>query len=127
MPHTDKPMTLDLNNLWEAVPVAIPPEKEGYYITISTFIGDEMMLPDDRSDTYFKNGKWLSIFGWEVVSWLRPIPRERIEEALRDKFKTMYQSGNRKGLAGYGLHNKSTEYDMEMHITELINQTIGNQ
>lgn len=53
-----------------------------------------------------------------------PIPRERIEEALRDKFIAMYKAGNNRGLAGYGMNNIGTKFDIDAHITELINQTL---
>lgn len=113
-------MTLDLNNLFEAVPVEREMPPIGKRVSVSFDGGINF--------SYEAVGKAAFNTPQEVryTHWLRPIPRERIEEALRDKFKTMYQAGNRKGLAGYGLHNKSTEYDMEMHITELINQILGS-
>ena len=51
------------------------PDKNGYYITEAEWTGDnsKMILPTDRSDTYFQNGKFDDTKGWTSFQWLEKL------------------------------------------------------
>jgi len=48
------------------------PEKDGFYIADSDWIGDAIneIVPNDRSDTNFLNGKFECGKNWRVTAWL---------------------------------------------------------
>jgi len=61
------------------------PEKDGYYIVESEFTGSGSLVPHDRSDTYFRNGKF-EMINWKAVKWLdeSPTPSEGKGYSLED-------------------------------------------
>ena len=56
------------------------PEKEGYYITDSEWVGGGPILTNDWSDTYFSKGKWNHSDKWLVIAWLDETPEDQGRE-----------------------------------------------
>lgn len=91
---------------WESADVA--PKKEGYYVTESEWIGDNHLAPNDRSDTYFGNGKWQRRVNWKIIRWLDESGSEPTGDVmiLVDGLKNIIEA---LGTVNFSSHNQMKE------------------
>lgn len=117
---------MNINNLYEAVPVEkeLPPLRSD---TLSITVGVCNQLgPSSRGVYDYENNRWLCYGSLEQpTQWLRPVTRERVEEALRefsDKVVKKTMESHYRYIGGF---TDNSKLELEAALTELINQTLG--